>query len=104
MIPTTRQMDLTLEPKALFQVSDAAGVQIACHGGSLWITLDGDPRDILLEAGERFTATEHRRALIYALAPSTLRLAMDAAAPATARHGRGAAATRAQVSFHLQPA
>ena len=45
MNTATHHLDLSLEPKALFNVSDAAGVQILCRSGSLWVTLDGDPRD-----------------------------------------------------------
>lgn len=79
----SKQFDLALAHQAMFKVTDAAGVQITCRQGSLWLTLDGDPRDIVLSAGDNFTATEHRRAMIYALAPSTLSLAMTlSAAPA----------------------
>ena len=102
--PSPRQMDLCLERRALFQVSDAAGVQMACQSGSLWITLDGDPRDILLDAGDRYTATEHRRALIYALEPSTVRLAMAPAAAPARRNGLNRAVASPLISFQLQPA
>ncbi len=67
MNTATHHLDLSLEPKALFNVSNASGVQILCRSGSLWVTLDGDLNDIVLDAGDQFTATEHRRALIYAL-------------------------------------
>lgn len=103
MNTTSNRFDLNLAHQATFQVTDAAGVQITCHRGCLWITLDGDQRDIVLEAGERFVATEHRRALIYALAPSSLSLSEASAAPArtAARAGTvwGGKVTRA-----LQPA
>lgn len=102
------QFDLSLAHKAMFKVTDAAGVQITCREGSLWVTLDGDSRDIVIDAGESFIATEHRRALIYALAPSDLSVAM---APATVTAtgpahsvGRARTAEGAQVMFGLQPA
>ncbi|HSV54211.1 MAG TPA: DUF2917 domain-containing protein [Burkholderiaceae bacterium] len=79
----TNRLDLRLQPRSIFSVPDAAGVQIACHEGSLWITLDNDPRDIVLNAGESFVGSEHRRALIYALDTSSL--ALTDAAHAAAR-------------------
>jgi hypothetical protein len=87
MNTATHHLDLSLEPKTLFNVSDAAGVQILCRSGSLWVTLDGDPRDIVLDAGDHFTATEHRRALIYALGSASLSLSMAPAAPPCAGPG-----------------
>ncbi len=61
MNTTPSPFDLTLAHKAMFSVSDASGVQIACRTGSLWITLDDDPRDVVLDAGDSFLTTEHRR-------------------------------------------
>jgi hypothetical protein len=67
--------DLNLPSQALFSVDDAAGVQIVCRAGSVWITLDNDPRDIVLEADDSFTTPEHRRALIFALGDARVTLA-----------------------------
>ena len=97
-------LDLSLEPKALFNVSDAAGVQILCRSGSLWVTLDGDPQDIVLDAGDHFTATEHRRALIYALGPVSLSLSMASATRPARRVWPARSAPAPRVSFPLQPA
>ena len=69
-----------LERRRLFDIADAAGVQIRCTAGSLWLTLDHDPRDIVLAAGESFTTPEHRRALLYALEPATVELGAPAGA------------------------
>jgi hypothetical protein len=65
-------MMISLDHHSLHQLPDAAGLQIRCHSGTVWITLDHDTRDIVLEAGESFATPEHRRALVYALAPSRL--------------------------------
>ena len=73
--------ELQLDRRALFSLPDAAGVQIRCHSGSLWLTLDGDPRDIVLEAGDSFTSPEHRRALLYAFDASRIELAAPPARP-----------------------
>jgi hypothetical protein len=78
---------LNLRHQALFSVPDVANVRIACAEGTVWITLDNDPRDIVLEACDVFTTQEHRRALVYAMRPSTI--TVTPAAPAVApRRGR----------------
>ena len=76
----THTCHLRLAARALYEIPDAAGVAIACAAGSVWITLDDDPRDIVLEAGDRFCADEHRRALVYAFSPAQLELGQPAAA------------------------
>jgi hypothetical protein len=68
-IPPDRE-EVSLAPRALLDIPDIGGTQVSCKRGSLWITLDNDPRDIVLEAGESFFTTEHRRALVYAFQPS----------------------------------
>lgn len=45
------------------------------HEGTVWLTLDHDVRDIVLNAGDRFVTQEHRNALLYALAPARLEMA-----------------------------
>jgi hypothetical protein len=104
MNTTSNQFDLSLAHQAMFNVSDAAGVQITCREGSLWVTLDGDPQDTVLDAGDSFMATEHRRALIYAMAPSSLSLAMARSVAPARRARRAHAASGAKVTFALQPA
>jgi Protein of unknown function (DUF2917) len=79
MNAVTHTCQLRLEARALYEIPDAAGVPIACGAGSVWITLDHDPRDIVLEAGDRFCATEHRRALVYAFSTAQLELGQPAA-------------------------
>jgi hypothetical protein len=64
----------SLPARRLFDIPDAAAVQIRCTAGSLWITLDHDPRDIVLAPGESFSTGEHRRALLYALEPAAFAL------------------------------
>jgi hypothetical protein len=77
-------IEVELRHHALFSLTDAAEVRIHCHQGVVWITLDNDPRDIVLEAGGSFSTPKHRRALIYALESS--RLSVTGAAPATGLH------------------
>lgn len=63
---------LTLDPHAR---------RVFCEAGSLWITQDRDPRDILLEAGDTFTPEPGRRAIVYALSAATLGVEHDAPEP-----------------------
>ena len=76
-------VDLDMRKKGIVKLRDAAGVTIACREGAIWVTLDNDPRDIVLEPGESFTGAEHRPAMIYALQPSSLALS----APPAVGHG-----------------
>jgi hypothetical protein len=87
--------DLSLQPQAMFSVPDAAGVQVHCRRGSVWITLDGDGRDLVLQAGDSFVTPEHRRVLIYALGPACI--SVMAPAPAHARPFARADRTRSLV-------
>jgi hypothetical protein len=64
--------EFDLAARALVDIPDISGTQVICRRGSLWITLDNDPRDIVLEAGESFFSTEHRRALVYAFQASVV--------------------------------
>jgi hypothetical protein len=50
------------------------GRRVECLDGCVWITLDGDPRDIVVEAGQTFTADRNQRALIHALEASLVRV------------------------------
>ncbi|MGV3572212.1 MAG: DUF2917 domain-containing protein [Ramlibacter sp.] len=84
---TTRSLSLHLPKGDLVAIPDVAGLRLVCREGCLWITLDNDPRDIVLEAGEVFIGSEHRRALVNALAPACLAIrpvAEEAAARAPA--------------------
>jgi Protein of unknown function (DUF2917) len=81
----THHLDLQLPHRSIFNVPDASGVQITCRTGSVWITLDNDPRDIVLQAGESYTGTDHRQAIIYALDASQLVLTDNSASAASVR-------------------
>lgn len=102
--PLTSQFDLSLAHQGMFSVADAAGLQMTCREGSLWITLDNDTRDIVLSAGERFLTTQHRRAIIYAIGPSSLSLELAPAALAARRTGKAGGSRGARMMLALQPA
>jgi len=76
---------VTLPARQLFEITDAAGVRILCTAGCLWLTLDHDLRDVILQPGDSFEGEAPRRALLYAFEPSTFALS------ASARAGRSPA-------------
>ncbi len=61
-----------LPRRAMLKLPNAAAVEIECRSGSLWITLDNDPRDFIVEAGERFSTEAHTQAIVYALHAAVL--------------------------------
>ena len=65
---------VSLPARQLFEVADASVARITCTSGCLWLTLDDDPRDVILAPGDSFTGTEPRRALLYAFEPSAFLL------------------------------
>ena len=78
MTPRKQRLSLSLPKKAIFTLPDAHEVDIECTSGALWITLDHDRRDIVLEPGERFRSDSHRRALVAALEASCVRFSAAA--------------------------
>jgi hypothetical protein len=78
--------EFNLAARALLDIADISGTQVVCRRGSLWITLDNDPRDIVLEAGESFFSTEHRRALVYAFQASVVAMRTVAVLDAQRAH------------------
>ena len=66
--------EIQLAAEALYSLPDASLLRLTCLAGALWITLDNDPRDVVLEAGATFATDQARRALVYALQPSRLYL------------------------------
>lgn len=77
MNTTAVNTSVSLNHKTTLRVPDAAGLEITCTRGSLWLTLDDDRRDIILTAGsndDTFRTNEHRVAIVYALADSLLKV------------------------------
>ena len=66
---------VTLPARQLFELTGAAGVRILCTAGSLWLTVDHDVRDIVLQPGDSFEPASPARVLLYAFEPSTFALA-----------------------------
>ncbi|MDQ6629400.1 MAG: DUF2917 domain-containing protein [Pseudomonadota bacterium] len=67
--------DLLLGTRALAKgqvrhVRDGLGRRVECVGGSIWITQDGDLRDVVLAPGDRFDFDRQGDSLLSALADS----------------------------------
>ena len=71
-VEDAKNLTLNLERQGMLKLPVSAPVSVSCLEGAVWITLDNDTRDFVLEPCEAFTATEHRRAVIYALKPSRI--------------------------------
>jgi Protein of unknown function (DUF2917) len=69
-----------LTKDALLKLQDVQGSGVAAFSGCLWITQDGDLRDIIVEAGESFRFDRPGRVLIQALSDSQL-LRLEPIAP-----------------------
>ena len=69
-----QQGNLQLARHGHVEVTDGRGTSMRCLSGSLWVTQDGDPRDIVLTAGDSFTLDRDGLAIIYATAESSVAL------------------------------
>jgi hypothetical protein len=64
-----------LKAGTMLAVPQPRGQRIECLRGSLWLTHDGDPKDIVLAAGDSYTVDRDARLLVYGLDASELRIA-----------------------------
>jgi hypothetical protein len=75
IIPLTRHMRRhVLDRRQSLVLGQARGTVVVVDRGSVWITLESDPRDIVLVRGMRFEIDRPGRTIIAAEEPSTLRL------------------------------
>ena len=58
----------------ILEIKQALGVTIECLDGSVWITQDGNMRDVILDVGQSFCVDRMQRTLIQALATARIRL------------------------------
>ncbi|CAA9390060.1 MAG: hypothetical protein AVDCRST_MAG51-339 [uncultured Ramlibacter sp.] len=56
----------------LLEVPQGRVLDVSCGAGTLWLTLDNDPRDIVLAPGQAFRVEPNRRVLVYAMEDSVL--------------------------------
>jgi hypothetical protein len=74
-ISTSQLRSYRYMPKRTSLVLDGArGTTIAVEQGTLWVTLEHDPRDVILVAGMRFEVDRDGRTIVAAEDDSRLRL------------------------------
>lgn len=67
MLLTTPYAELSLEHNQLARLTDACGTRVDCVDGHAWITIDGDPRDIVLARGESFVVDSGAPVIVHAI-------------------------------------
>jgi Protein of unknown function (DUF2917) len=50
---------LQLHRRDVLRLGDAYGLRLTSAGGTLWVTVDGEARDIVLQPGEAVTIASH---------------------------------------------
>jgi Protein of unknown function (DUF2917) len=77
---------LALHERRALRLGDAQGTRLRAVSGSVWITIDHDPRDIVLDAGDEFVIESQRGLVVLPLGErATLDVCSDAATPMPAR-------------------
>ena len=69
---TTHPRDLAAH--ATIRIADPPGYNVTCLTGLLWLTHDGDPKDLILQPGEQYQADRRSTLLVHALQDSGLAL------------------------------
>lgn len=64
---------IALEREASVRVEPGTRIEVVCMSGVLWVTQEGDYRDLFLAAGESLELLPRGATLVTALEPSTLR-------------------------------
>lgn len=59
---------------ATLRVQHPHGLEVVCLHGALWITHDGDVKDVVLQPGQRHTADRHACMLVHALDAAEVQL------------------------------
>lgn len=70
----TDALTLTMDRWQTMELVDAAGTVAAVKSGSLWITMENDRRDIVLNPGDSFIVDRNGRTLLHAEAPAAFAL------------------------------
>lgn len=69
-----------LDHRSLVVLDGLRGQELVCLEGCLWVTLDHQPQDIVLEPGQRLAGVPQRR-VVYALRPSRFEVRCTCPAP-----------------------
>lgn len=93
MATLIQRTELQMAAAELLALDGIRGTRLRCVEGSVWLTLDGDPRDVFLHPGDDFVVDRGGATLLHALAPTRLEVVRQDAVPlAPAGRWRGALA------------
>ncbi|MBU1236602.1 MAG: DUF2917 domain-containing protein [Gammaproteobacteria bacterium] len=84
MSDTLQVRRFVLDTRELVVIDDARDQLLSCEAGELWITQDGDRRDVILPPGHRWRVRSNRTVVVSALKPSVLGIAAARAGSAIA--------------------
>jgi len=79
----------------LHRVVKGRGTLLQCLGGTLWLTQQDDPRDIVLEAGDKAVIERNGTSMVSALSDASFLLLRDAIGLDTVLRARQAQAALA---------
>jgi DUF2917 family protein len=77
-----RQANITLDAHRVLSLTDAAGAEVEVVTGHVWLTTDGDLRDIFLVPGESHSIVRSGLTIINAVEPSVVHVQPPQARPA----------------------
>jgi len=73
---------LALAARRSLRLKDARGARLRAVRGTLWVTIDNDPRDIVLDPGESFVVDSDRPLVVMPIGDCAAVDVRSAAAPA----------------------
>ena len=76
-------MTIDLERGKFLRVREGAGSTVTAHAGSVWITEQDNPRDVVLRPGQSFTLRRRGLTLVEAFSNASISLVTPADAPET---------------------
>ncbi len=71
---TNLHTNYQMDPRDTLALHDAGGRTVTCVSGSIWLTMEGDTRDVVLEPGASFTVDRDGLTLLAAQEPSVVQL------------------------------
>ena len=67
MLYPTSQVEISLPRRHMLRLRDGVGVTLHVLAGTLWITQERDPEDVVLEPGQTFVLARQGQTVISAL-------------------------------------
>jgi hypothetical protein len=86
-VPGTDVFGVRLSAGQELQLHDVAGLTLACESGAVWITQEGDSRDIFLKGGEGFALDRGGLAIVRACRGATVTVRVPFTFSGDPRHG-----------------